>query len=269
MLERLRLFPYSENVFLMLKFRPHNKVLSDFITTTLEKHGLRGVRADQPEWNITNNLYNPLAVLYCCKYGLALFDEADDNQAYSPNVAYELGIMHIQSKECLILRHDSLPDVPFDLIKDLYELYGRDLDVREIVKRWASSIETRRKASDGVTFENQIGADNDSTEFLEEPEVVSGPGLVGFDAAYEVVQKNKSYWKFAWQIKVLNRSKGDLRPKLQIQFVNSKGFTVDDQVKAPEITLAPNQQRRFAEYNWVDAEIAPTIDQLKFIVTPR
>ena len=82
----------------------------------------------------------PVAVMYCCKYGLALFDEAESHQAYSANVAYELGIMHSHGKECLILKHDTLPEVPFDLIKDLYATYDRDLKIRGIVERWVREI---------------------------------------------------------------------------------------------------------------------------------
>jgi hypothetical protein len=88
-LARLERHPYERNVFLMLKFRPGNADLSDFILETLARHGFHGVRADQPEWNLTNNVYNPIAVLYCCKYGIALFDEAEPGQTYSANVAYE------------------------------------------------------------------------------------------------------------------------------------------------------------------------------------
>jgi hypothetical protein len=98
------------------------------------------VRADDAAWNITGNVYNPIAVLYCCKYGIALFDEPEEGQAYSPNVAYELGIMHNQNKKCLILRHKSLPRVPFDLIKDLYVEYDRDLQLREVIERWIGEI---------------------------------------------------------------------------------------------------------------------------------
>ena len=138
--ERITRHPYAKNVFLMMKFRSSNRDLSDFILDTLLEHGLRGVRADQDEWNITNNAYNPIAVLYCCKYGIALFDEPEESQAYSPNVAYELGMMHCQKKETLILRHSFLPQVPFDLVKDLYVTYERDLQVRSIISRWVSQI---------------------------------------------------------------------------------------------------------------------------------
>ena len=137
---QLERFPYEKNVFLMMKFRKSNQELGEFIIENLERNGLCGVRADLNDWNLTKNVYNPIAVLYCCKFGIALFDEPEDHQAYSPNVAYELGMMHYQNKDCLILRHATLPQVPFDLIKDLYQTYDRDLQVRKIVESWISQI---------------------------------------------------------------------------------------------------------------------------------
>ncbi len=137
---QLSKYDYSRNVFLMMKFRDSNKDLSDYIIENLENNGLKGIRADQNAWNITHNVYNPIAVLYCCKYGIALFDEAEDHQAYSPNVAYELGIMHLQHKNCLILKHNSLPAIPFDLIKDLYSSYNKELEVRKLISNWIIQI---------------------------------------------------------------------------------------------------------------------------------
>jgi len=137
---QLARFPYVENVFLMMKFRASNVELGEFIVENLRSHGLRGVRADGPEWNLTRNVYNPLAVLYCCKYGIALFDEPEPNQTYSANVAYELGMMHYQDKNCLILKHSSLPQLPFDLIKDLYVPYDKDLSLRRHIASWISQI---------------------------------------------------------------------------------------------------------------------------------
>ncbi len=137
---KLKHFPFKKNVFLMMKFRESNKLLGEFMIQTLKEHGLNGVRADQTQWNITRDVYNPLAVLYCCKYGIALFDEREEDHAYSPNVAYELGIMHYQHKACLILRHSSLPQIPFDFIKDLYRTYNKELEVQGIIKDWINEI---------------------------------------------------------------------------------------------------------------------------------
>ncbi len=137
---RNRLNNYGRNVFLMMKFRESNRLVYEFIRSQLEQNGLNCVRADQPEWNITHNVYNPIAVLYCCKYGIALFDEAEEGNLFSPNVAYELGMMHTQNKLCLILRHTSLPGVPFDLIKDVHETYSKDLELQRIVNNWITAL---------------------------------------------------------------------------------------------------------------------------------
>lgn len=125
----------------MMKFRDNNLEFYKFIKKELEHRGLRCVRADEAEWNITNDVYNPLAVLYCCKYGIALFDEAEKNSQYNPNVAYELGIMHCQKKDCLILRHSSLSEVPFDLIKNLYVNYSEKYQFESILDDWLASLE--------------------------------------------------------------------------------------------------------------------------------
>jgi CheY-like chemotaxis protein len=136
-------FPFGRNVFLMMKFRASNKEVAEYVAENLAKRGFSGVRADDVAWNITGNVYNPIAVLYCCKYGIALFDEPEEGQAYSPNVAYELGMMHQQNKVCLILKHITLPTVPFDLIKDLYVAYEKDLVLRQKIDRWLDEVAQR------------------------------------------------------------------------------------------------------------------------------
>ncbi len=137
-------YPYDRNVFLMMKFRESNRLIFRFIKSHLEKNGFNCVRADQREWNITNNVYNPVAVLYCCKYGIVLFDEPEKGNYFSPNVAYELGMMHLQGKECLILRHISLPSMPFDLVGDLHKPYSKDLELEDIVLDWIEKIKEQK-----------------------------------------------------------------------------------------------------------------------------
>jgi guanylate kinase len=140
MLKRLERVDFDKNVFVMMKFRSKNKGLYGHIKSKLKAEGLNCVRADDPEWDITSNVYNPLAVLYCCRYGIALFDEAEPGNNFSPNVSYELGIMHYQHKDCLILKHKSLPTVPFDLIKDLHREYGDSAEAMTIIDEWISKL---------------------------------------------------------------------------------------------------------------------------------
>ncbi|NOZ46115.1 MAG: hypothetical protein GXO79_04955 [Chlorobi bacterium] len=140
-IKKLEKYPFEKNVFLMMKFRESNKLIYDFIKKNLEKNGYNCVRADEDDWDITGNIYNPIAVLYCCKFGIALFDEPEEGNSFSPNVAYELGIMHHQLKNCLILRHSSLPQMPFDLIKDLHYKYSDNLEVEGLIMKWIKKLE--------------------------------------------------------------------------------------------------------------------------------
>ena len=139
-LKRLERFPFEKNIFLMMKFRKDNEDFSDFIKNEISNAGFNCIRADDDEWNITQNVYNPLAVLYCCKYGIALFDQPEAGQDYSPNVAYELGMMHYQRKNVLLLTHDDLPPMPFDLIKDLRKNYSKEIDFRRIFTKWLREV---------------------------------------------------------------------------------------------------------------------------------
>lgn len=137
---RLSETEFERNVFLMMKFRAENSLVHDFIRDTLRTKGFNCVRADDPYWNITRNVFNPVAVLYCCKFGIALFDEPEPGNNYSPNVAYELGIMHEQGKNCLVLRNSAIPGVPFDLVKELYSDYSSDLQLKNIIGNWIDAI---------------------------------------------------------------------------------------------------------------------------------
>ena len=80
-----RVAEYDQNVFLMMKFRDRNTLVYGYIKEVLEERGLNCIRADEHEWDITRNTYNPLAVLYCCKFGIALFDEPEEGNNFSRN----------------------------------------------------------------------------------------------------------------------------------------------------------------------------------------
>jgi guanylate kinase len=138
--ERIAKYPYEKNVFLMMKFRDTNERVYKYIQKTLENNGYNCVRADEPEWDITRNTYNPTAALYCCKFGIALFGEPEPKNEYSANVAYELGMMHSQLKECLVLRHSDLESAPFDLVKELYINYQDNLELEDVINNWVSKL---------------------------------------------------------------------------------------------------------------------------------
>ena len=69
-------------------------------------------------------------------------------------------MMHQQNKHCLVLKHVSLPAMPFDLIKDLYVQYDEELKLRRIIERWIEevSIEANESAAAANKRLNRMAA---------------------------------------------------------------------------------------------------------------
>lgn len=138
---QLKTYPFEKNIFVMMKYRPENQSIYEEIKRVVEEFGFSCVRADAPDWTfLSSDIDNYLAVLYCCKYGIALFDKPEAGADFSPNVAYELGIMHCQRKKCLILKHKSLNQLPFDLIQKLFKEYDDGTQIRQHLEKWLRSI---------------------------------------------------------------------------------------------------------------------------------
>jgi len=246
---RLKKFPFEQNVLLMMRFRAANKRLSDFIIGTLKEAGLNGVRADQPQWDITKNLYNTIAVIYCCKYGIALFDKAEANQTYNPNVIYELGMMQCLDRECLILKNDSLPAIPFDLLKDLYKPYNGRTAVRTNVRLWLQGIgldgagprsPSRPKGEsrlERAAVNARIGRTRKATA-----SVVATPDQVtGTEFTWRVLSKTEKKWTISWSIKLKNKCERPTILKVQVLFLDKKGFALEDHEASPTRPLSPGK----------------------------
>jgi hypothetical protein len=226
-------FAFEKNVFLMMRFREDNKALSDFIIETLAAAKFRGVRADDSEWNLTNNVYNPIAVLYCCKFGIALFDDTEEHQAFNANVVYELAFMHSLGRQCLILKNDSLPSVPFDLIKDLYMPYKGELAVRTNVQKWLAQIEpksaiaTRDQHSAEAGLEHAVATASNSVDdvVVETPHQIVQSGF-----KWWVSERGGLGWDLSWSIVLQNKRKNATRVSVQVLFLDKGGFALEDTV---------------------------------------
>ncbi len=235
--QQLEQFPFEDNVFLMMRFKKASESLSTFMIETLQEAGLRGVRADDPRWILTEDVYNPLAVLYCCKYGIALFDEPRPGQAYNPNVVYELAIMQYQGKDCLILRHASLPALPFDLIKNLYYVYDRDLAVRENIRKWISKIRPSG-TSPGSQLPTATNPKN-RTEIRTPGETIEASdfdwGLRGRGKMREV----------RWNLRIANTDQTAKVPKIHFILMAEDGFMLTDHAaRLKELGAGEDRQAR-------------------------
>ena len=141
MVSNLKKYNFNKNIFVMMKYREKNKSVFDLIQMVIESAGYNCVRADMPEWDLTHDdIYNPFAVLHCCKYGIALFDESERDYIYNTNVAIELAMMHMQDKRCLMLKHKDLTPPPFDLASKIYQTYNRAEELVAIIKRWVRRL---------------------------------------------------------------------------------------------------------------------------------
>lgn len=125
---------FDKSVFIMIRYRKRNTILIKSVKKTLSDEGLFGVLAS--EHNLTDDLYNPVACLLCCSRGLAIFDKAEPREIFNPNVAYELGMLHLLGRPCLILKHSSLKSLQTDILMKLYTPYIKTSEVAEIIKNW-------------------------------------------------------------------------------------------------------------------------------------
>ncbi|HEY3396749.1 MAG TPA: hypothetical protein VGM19_03730 [Armatimonadota bacterium] len=132
--------PYHENIFVMAKYRNSNLGHRAMIENGIRESSLYPVLADKE--NITDDLYNPIACLLCCKHGVALFDAPEPNQEVNPNVAYELGHMHLLGRDSLVLKSKDLSSPPTDVLQKLYKEYDEsNLDgIRLLVREWAGNL---------------------------------------------------------------------------------------------------------------------------------
>jgi hypothetical protein len=98
------------------------------------KYNFNGILAS--EHDITDDLYNPIACLLCCSKGIAIFDEAESQQKFNPNVAYELGMMHLLGRDCKIFKHSSLKVLHSDILMKLYLGYNNINEIDNNIKTW-------------------------------------------------------------------------------------------------------------------------------------
>lgn len=125
---------YDHNVFIMVAYRPGLDGLISEVQKALIDLELNPIVArDQA---LTEDLYNAQACLLCCQFGVAIFDKGESKQLHNANIVYELAMMHMLKRQCLILKHADLKTMPSDFLHKLYEPYKTSSDATRAVRRW-------------------------------------------------------------------------------------------------------------------------------------
>lgn len=133
----LKMYPFDSSVFIMIRYHQRNDTLLASLKRALAENRLTGILAS--EHNLTDDLYNPIACLLCCSKGIAVFDEPDVQQVFNPNVAYELGMMHLLGRNSLILKHKTLQSLHTDILMRLYKEYSSPNDARDHTNTWIAN----------------------------------------------------------------------------------------------------------------------------------
>ena len=131
--------PFDRSVFIMVRYRPRNTGLISEVKQALAEYGLHGILAS--EHALTNDLYNPIACLLCCSRGIAIFDQAEADQKFNPNVAYELGMLHMLGRDALLLKHRTLEALHTDILMRLYVEYRTPGNATTEVLRWIGAAQ--------------------------------------------------------------------------------------------------------------------------------
>ena len=134
----LRDHPFDRSVFIMIRYRRRNTDLINAMKAALDASGLTGILAS--DHSITDDLYNPIACLLCCSRGIAVFDKAEQGQEFNPNVAYELGMLHLLGRPCLILKHKTLKTLQTDILMKLYQSFTGPAGVSSHTSQWVSKL---------------------------------------------------------------------------------------------------------------------------------
>jgi len=110
----------GKNGFVIMQFsetKAHQEILNS-IRSTLRKHSLAGLRADDKEYS--DDLFtNIRTYMHGCGFAIAVFERllADD---FNPNISLEVGYMIAQGKPVFFLKDQTLKSLQTDLVGKLY-----------------------------------------------------------------------------------------------------------------------------------------------------
>ena len=130
--------PFENNVFVMIAYRKKLEPLINRIKETIKQFDLNPIVARDNQ--LTDDLYNPIANLVCCKYGIAVFDRGETGQKHNANVVYELAVMQTLRRPCVIMKHRDVASMPSDFLHKLYRPYRTNDEAIAGIEQWLTSV---------------------------------------------------------------------------------------------------------------------------------
>lgn len=131
----------KKTAFIIMQFgstTPHTEIVA-CIKTTLEKHGITALRADDKEY--MDDLFpNIKTYMHACDFGVAVYDRITEDD-FNPNVSLEVGYMLGMGKNVLLLKDKTLRSLNTDLTGKLYKAFDTtavDSTMPTHIEKWLS-----------------------------------------------------------------------------------------------------------------------------------
>lgn len=134
---------YDRNVFLMIRYAqtPQLDCIVETVRESLQEFGLVGHLASDQE--LAPTLWeNVRTHLDCCKYGIVVFEDID-RRDFNPNISLELGYMLAKKKPCLLLKEQTMPALPTDVVGHLYksfDMFNISNSISRAIGEWAHNL---------------------------------------------------------------------------------------------------------------------------------
>jgi hypothetical protein len=185
-------------------------------------------------------------------------------------------MMQCLERPCLILKKDSLPVMPFDLLSSLYKPYRRLTAIRANVRIWLQEVGLNTaqtpspiKSKAETKLENAAvqtaGTVNKSAEIVPSP-----VGVQASDFTWTLKSmKSKAAKKrtVSWGLKVTNKGDKPARYRVQVLFVDDKGFALDDQTGPASKPVLPGKSLSYKTTSTISPELAERIKRVMATVS--
>jgi hypothetical protein len=117
---------FDKNVFIMMRFLENDQLdeVHAALKSSLNSLGFDAVRADDRDY--TGELWSNIEVYMTgSRYGIAVFEDFTTAREFNPNVSLELGYMLGRRKRVLLLKEQTLPHLPADVVHRLYKPFDK------------------------------------------------------------------------------------------------------------------------------------------------
>jgi hypothetical protein len=141
----LQRFPFETNVFCMTRFPDEDGELPDpvpdVITTARNVLDLHGLTLHLASDRVLDDdlLGNVAAHMWACQFGVALFENRQ-SEGLNYNLVTEVGSMLMTGRRCALLKDDSAPNMPTDLVGQIYKSvnFANQAAVAATLHLWAA-----------------------------------------------------------------------------------------------------------------------------------